>query len=714
MLSAATYSLRWDGEEKVKRPFGVTYLAAAVLLLIAFWVVGVATESYAFASVCFMWSMVGLLSAFLQSHTQSTLFRSIGAVLWLAGMFGIMATVSGNWQAAVIAGATGDLAWLMIIAVVAVIVTFLVGRWWGEFYAALSFITVPVLSIFGLSIPVVVSLEIVFAVILAMVVGIFLVSTESLLLRWQRGQLGEVTYSLLLSYCWRLSVTGSATVLTIGLLLIPPVTLIQAPLSQQLFRLPILPFARFNYTTIEFPDLFTMPGGPITLPDIELFRVKGTTYPRWRVRTYVHYVGSGWRVSNELDAPQLPNLRLRDDAVEMIWQPLKKTSSPKIDAIVSTSLSHFSVLPSPGEAVRLRVSPHARSIVLRTRGGCLFATLPMRISAYTITAIPIPDTLPSPNSASLSPEERRVLSYFPEYLSRVRELAFQVTRGLNTPYEKARALESFLRTQYHYSDSPPYMLGRNMDVVTFFLFEAKEGACDWFAAALALMCRAVGIPSRVVTGFYSDEMGDDGSLIIRANDAHAWVEAFIDGYGWVTLDATPSRDRDRLALWEALQKWLARRYRASLMNPLIVWWLIAVLWILGALPALWQLGRRTWEQYKPRPKWQAIVYCYLTAVQVGRKSDLNLHPNATPWENAEACNKTPRFPILGKRAFRELADLTVSVLYAGVEPDRSSVRKAKQLLKVFLKQARFYKKWFAPRKVKRLSFQTVKQVLERL
>ena len=228
------------------------------------------------------------------------------------------------------------------------------------------------------------------------------------------------------------------------------------------------------------------------------------------------------------------------------------------------------------------------------------------------------------------------------------------------------------------------------------------------------MCRAVGIPSRVVTGFYSDEVDDDGSLIIRANDAHAWVEAFIDGYGWITLDATPSRDRDRLALWEALQKWLARRYRASLMNPFIVWWLIAALWILGALPTLWQLGRRTWEQYKPRPKWQAIVYCYLTAVQVGGKSGLNLPPNATPWENAEACNKTPRFPILGKRAFQELADLTVSVLYAGVEPDRSSVKKAKQLLKVFLKQARFYKKWFTPRKVKRLSLQTVKQVLERL
>jgi hypothetical protein len=439
----------------MRQPFWVVYLAAAVLLLIAFWVVALATESYEFAMACYAWSLVGLLAAFLQSHASQPVFRATGALLWLGGLLGIIATIGGNWQAAVMAGATGDLAWLMMVAVVAVIVVYLVGKWWGEFYAAISFVVVPVLSIFGLSIPMVASLEVVFALISAMVIGIFLVSTESLLLRWQRGQLGEVTSGLLLSYCWRLAVTGSATVLTIGLLLVPPATLLQAPLSQQIFRLPVLPFARFNYSAVEFPDLFTMPGGPISLPDIELFRVKGTTYPRWRVRTYVHYVGSGWRVSNEVEDPQLPTLKVRDDAVEMVWHPISKPASPPIEAVVSSGLSR-PVFLSPGEAVKLRLSALARGIVLRTKSGCLLPISPMRVSAYSVTAIPIPEALPPKGSASLTPEERRVFSYFPSYLYRVRELALQVVKGIDKPYDKAKALETFLRTQYRYSDSPPY------------------------------------------------------------------------------------------------------------------------------------------------------------------------------------------------------------------------------------------------------------------
>ncbi|MCS7187156.1 MAG: transglutaminase-like domain-containing protein [Armatimonadetes bacterium] len=698
----------------MRQPFWIIYLAAALLLLIAFWVVGLATESFSFATTCYIWSVVGLLAAYLQSHSNLSALRGIGALLWLGGLVGVMGSVGSSWQASVAAGASGDLAWLMIIAIVAVIVVYLVGRWWGEFYAALSFIIVPVLSIFGLSIPMIASIEIVFAIIASLVIGVFLVSIESLLIRWHRGQLGDVTPGMLLSYCWRLSIAGSATVLTIGLLLVPPATLIQGPLSQQLLRLPVLPFARFSYSGVEFPDLFTMPGGPIALPDIELFRVRGTDYPRWRVRTYVHYVGSGWRISNEVEDPQLPELRMSEKFLEMVWRRENRFSSPTVRAAVAGRGYRIFALLSPGEALRLQVSPLSKTVVLKTKSGCLQPTGPLRISAYNITAVPIPENLPPENSASLTPEERRVFSYFPPYLYRIRELAEQVTRGAETPYEKAKALETFLRTQYRYSDSPPYLVGRNVDVVTFFLFEAKEGACDWFASALALMCRAVGIPTRVVTGFYSDEVDTDGSLIIRANDAHAWVEAFIDGHGWVTLDATPSGDRNRFDLWHAFQRWLSRRYRASFASPHVIWWFVVALWVLGAVPTMLKLSWHVWEQYRPRPRWQSIVHFYLTAVQVGRKANLKLHPNATPWENAEACNQTPRFPLLGKKAFRELADLTVAVIYAGEEPTRAMVKKAKRLLKVFHRQTRLYKRWFAPQQVKRISLQTLRQIWERL
>ncbi len=697
----------------MRNPFLTVYFAAALLLLIAFWVVGLATESFSFAIACFLWSLLGLFSSYLQTQIPSPIVRGMGSLLWVVGLLGVILALSQSWQMAVMAGATGDLAWLMVIAIVAVIVVFLVGRQWGEFYAALSFITVPVLSIFGLSIPIVASLEIVFSLIAAMVFGIFLVSMESLLIRWQKGQLGQVTYHMLFSYCWRLAITGSATVLTIGLLLVPPATFLQAPISQQLFRLPNLPFARFNHSVVEFPDLFTMPGGPITLPDTELFRVKGTTYPRWRVRTYVHYVGSGWRVSKEIENQMMPNIKFVDDTVEFSWKPLSKPVSEPIKANVSGGIGRVVVLISPGETVRLKFNTPLRGFVLKTRSSCLIPIAPLHVNAYTVTAYPIPENLPPRNTASISPEERRVLSYFPPYLHRIRELALQVTLNARTPYEKAKTLEAFLKTNYRYSDSPPFAVGRNIDVVTFFLFDAREGACDWFASALALMCRAVGIPTRVVTGFYSDEVDSDGSLVIRASDAHAWVEAYIHGHGWITLDATPAGERERFELWQALQRWLARRYRASFSNPNIIWWFVACLWVLGMVPTIWHISRRTWEQYKPKPRWQVIVHYYLSAVQLARKAGMNLNPNATPWENSEACSQTPRFPVAGKRAFKELTDLTVAVIYAGEEPSRAILKRAKQLLKIFRKQVRLYRRWFAPLRLPNISPQTFKELLER-
>ncbi len=698
-------------------PFWLVYGSAAVLLGIVFWIVGMTLENAAFALNCYVWSLVGLVSGYLQTHAKSAVGRGIGTLIWLGGLMGILTTLGNSWHLAVVSGASGDLVWLMAIAVVAVLVAYLVGRWWGEFYAALSFLAVPTLSLFGLTIPLIANIQVVFGIFAALVVGLFLVTTESLLLRWQRGQLGQVTPKFLVGYCWRLAVTGSAIVLTIGLLLVPPATWLHAPLTSQLLRLPFMPFFRYTYGTVEFPDLFTMPGGPINLPDVELFQVRGTTYPRWRVRVYAYYVGSGWRTSHALESLQFPEITRTPEFIELRWTGADKLPRDTVTAVVIPVNPRLQVVPSPGEALRLQLPLSARGIVMRTQSGCLQPFEPLqppsisfRADSYVVTARPIPETLPlRRDRKGLSEEERRALSYFPPYLYRVRELALQVTRGAKTPYEKAKALETFLQTQYRYSDSPPYLVGRNIDVVTFFLFEAREGACDWFASALALMCRAVGIPTRVITGFYSDEVLSDGSLVIRASHAHAWVEAYIDGYGWVTLDATPSDGRRRSNLLTALRQWLARRYRASLANPQITWWFVALLWMLAMVPTMWKLGRLGWESYRPRPRWQVIVRCYLVAVHYGRKKGLPLHPNATPWENAQAVAKVPRFPVIGKDALRRLADLTVAILYAEQKPTRSQVKEAKRLLKVFRQSARLYAQWFAPRKTFALPLQKVRR-----
>lgn len=112
--------------------------------------------------------------------------------------------------------------------------------------------------------------------------------------------------------------------------------------------------------------------------------------------------------------------------------------------------------------------------------------------------------------------------------------AIALARQLATP----REMERYLR-QFAYTLSPPD--SKPADPLAHFLFERRAGHCEYFASAMAVLLRVVAIPSRVVTGFQGGELNPlTGWTVLRASDAHAWVEAWIDGRGWVTFDPTPA------------------------------------------------------------------------------------------------------------------------------------------------------------------------------
>jgi protein-glutamine gamma-glutamyltransferase len=120
--------------------------------------------------------------------------------------------------------------------------------------------------------------------------------------------------------------------------------------------------------------------------------------------------------------------------------------------------------------------------------------------------------------------------------SRVAQLARQVTSGAATRYDAVRSVELFLAERATYRlDSPVPPPGR--DAVDHFLFDARTGFCEQFASAEAVLLRAVGIPARLVTGFAGGAPRDGGRLL-RAADAHAWVEVWYPGVGWVASDPT--------------------------------------------------------------------------------------------------------------------------------------------------------------------------------
>lgn len=127
----------------------------------------------------------------------------------------------------------------------------------------------------------------------------------------------------------------------------------------------------------------------------------------------------------------------------------------------------------------------------------------------------------------------------PKMDTRVAELAATVTTGSATAYDKAAALEDFLRTKFGYTLELPKLLPA--DPVADFLFRRKRGHCEYFASAMAVMLRTQGIPSRVVNGFRGAEFNDlTSTYIVRASSAHTWVEAYFPGFGWITFDPTPA------------------------------------------------------------------------------------------------------------------------------------------------------------------------------
>jgi transglutaminase-like putative cysteine protease len=115
-------------------------------------------------------------------------------------------------------------------------------------------------------------------------------------------------------------------------------------------------------------------------------------------------------------------------------------------------------------------------------------------------------------------------------------------RPLQQDAAAVRLLETHLRTHYAYTlDEQP--VPRGEDATEWFLFERREGHCEYYASALTLMCRAIGIPARVITGYIaSDFNAVTGQYLVRESNAHAWIEAEIAPGLWRTFDGTPPSD----------------------------------------------------------------------------------------------------------------------------------------------------------------------------
>ena len=116
-------------------------------------------------------------------------------------------------------------------------------------------------------------------------------------------------------------------------------------------------------------------------------------------------------------------------------------------------------------------------------------------------------------------------------------LAEELTQGERHPFARAKAIESHLSTQFEYT-----LTGEQgtEDPLADFLLKTRAGHCEYFASGMVVLLRSLGIPARMANGFYGGAWNEFGQYYaIRQGDAHAWVEAYFPGYGWLTFEPTP-------------------------------------------------------------------------------------------------------------------------------------------------------------------------------
>lgn len=262
----------------------------------------------------------------------------------------------------------------------------------------------------------------------------------------------------------------------------------------------------------------------------------------WRSTVYDQYVGAGWVTSAIVpqtiaaDTPLIPGLltgyRLVHLDVEMVETEGRLFWSGTLFSVDTPFTANWRVRP-PSDLFA------DQQALLQAD---LFAALTDAGTYQAETYVPTP-TVNALRAAPADYPEQIRLYYLPLPRSvpeRVLDLASDITRGLTTPYDKAKAIESYLRTNYPYDlavPAPP----ADRDVADYFLFDLKKGYCDYYATSMVVLARASGLPARFVSGYAPGSYdAPNAQYIIRELNAHSWAEVYFPQIGWVEFEPTAS------------------------------------------------------------------------------------------------------------------------------------------------------------------------------
>jgi len=260
---------------------------------------------------------------------------------------------------------------------------------------------------------------------------------------------------------------------------------------------------------VEFPD-----GRP---PDF------GSLH--WRGRSYDRFDGVRWSRSGRI----LPSSGSRD------WYR-ERWPAPRLHQRIYGAPLDRRVLFGVHPLVRVEPESAIHPLIDNVGDGYYWGSAAPIYSAWSPPSAPPADELRRARGQFM-PDESHYLQ-LPRLPRRVHALADSLTAGLETRFDKAARVESWLRSEFDYTLDLPRTAGEA--TLDHFLFERRAGHCEYFSTAMTILLRAAGIHARNVNGFLGGRWSEFGQyLVVTQNEAHSWVEVWFPGYGWVTFDPTP-------------------------------------------------------------------------------------------------------------------------------------------------------------------------------
>jgi hypothetical protein len=273
----------------------------------------------------------------------------------------------------------------------------------------------------------------------------------------------------------------------------------------------------------------------------------------WRAAVYDRYTGSGWLNTDkgttqfDADAPitSAPyDLRREEWQTFKIYRPIGDLlfAAPqplRVDLPIKVTVNDTTIVRGPRDPRSVKDFIHAppEASFLHSQKA-LKAGQEYNVSSSVSRADV--ESLRKAGTGYSDWVKARYLQLPSTLPQRVRDLAHRLAAPFDNPYDQATAIEAYLR-KLEYDENiaapPP-----DHDGVDYFLFDSRKGYCDYYASAMVVLARVVGIPARIASGYATGAYDDRADAYrVREADAHTWIEIFFPRYGWVEFEPTASR-----------------------------------------------------------------------------------------------------------------------------------------------------------------------------